>query len=100
MLNMASGKYVCVRHSSYLIISTDDLLNTFDKNVETGATLLDFSEACDRVGHEHLLKKVEAIGVIGCNLRWISSFLTNREQTAVFALCTIFPERGSHCIVT
>ena len=66
-----------------LILSADDFLKTLDKNVQTDAILLDFSKAFDRVAHKHLLKKLEAIGVTGTTLGWISSFLTDREQTVV-----------------
>ena len=66
-----------------ILLSANDFLNTLDKNVQTDAILLDFSKAFDRVAHKHLLKKLEAIGVIGTTLGWISSFLTDREQTVV-----------------
>ena len=66
-----------------LLLSADDFLKTLDKNVQTDDILLDFSKAFDRVAHKHLLKKLEAIGVTGTTLGWISSFLTDREQTVV-----------------
>ena len=66
-----------------ILLSANDFLKTLDKNVQTDAILLDFSKAFDRVAHKHLLKKLEAIGVIGTTLGWISSFLTDREQTVV-----------------
>ena len=66
-----------------LLLSADDFLKTIDKNVQTDAILLDFSKAFDRVAHKHLLKKLEAIGVTGTTLGWISSFLSDREQTVV-----------------
>ena len=66
-----------------LLLSADDFLKTLDKNVQTDAILLDFSKAFDRVANKHLLKKLEAIGVTGTTLGWISPFLTDREQTVV-----------------
>ena len=69
-----------------LLLSADDFLKTLDKNVQTDAILLDFSNAFDRVAHKHLLKKLEAIGVTGTTLGWILSFLTDREQTVVLEL--------------
>ena len=67
-----------------LLFSADDFLKTLDKNVQTDAILLDFSKAFDRVAHkQHPLKTLEAIGVTGTTLGWISSFLTDREQTVV-----------------
>ena len=62
-----------------ILLSADDFLKTLDKNVQTDAILLDFSKAFDRVAHKHLLKKLEAIGVTGTTLGWISSFLTVLE---------------------
>ena len=62
-----------------LLLSADDFLKTLENN----AILLDFSKAFDRVAHKHLLKKLESIGVTGSTLGWISSFLTDREQTVV-----------------
>ena len=35
------------------------------------------------MAHKHLLKTLEATGVTGKTLGWISSFLTDREQTVV-----------------
>ena len=66
-----------------LLLSADDFLKTLDKNVQTDAILLDFSKAFDRAAHTHLLKKLEATGVTDTTLGWISSFLNDREQTAV-----------------
>ena len=66
-----------------LLLSADDFLKTLDQNIQTDAILLDFSIAFDRVAHKHILKKLEAIGVTGTTLGWISSFLTDREQTVV-----------------
>ena len=57
-----------------LILSADDFLKTLDTNVQMDAILLDFSKAFDRVAHTHLLKKLEATGVTGTTLGWISSF--------------------------
>ena len=67
-----------------LLLSAYDLLKTLDKNVQTDAILLDFSKVFDRVAHTPLLNKLEAIGGTGTTLgSWISSFLTDREQTVV-----------------
>ena len=66
-----------------LLLGADDFLKTVDKNLHTDAIMLDFSKAFDRVAHKHLLKKLEATGVTDTTLGWISSFLTDREQTVV-----------------
>ncbi|KAG8290112.1 hypothetical protein J6590_089854, partial [Homalodisca vitripennis] len=38
----------------------------------------DFSKAFDRVGHEHLVAKLEAIGLSGSLLMWLKSYLRDR----------------------
>ena len=41
---------------------------------------LDFSKAFDTVPHRHLIGKLEAYGIDGSLLSWISSFLMGRTQ--------------------
>lgn len=40
----------------------------------------DFEKAFDRVDHVILLAKLEKLGIHGCLLRWIKSYLSNRSQ--------------------
>lgn len=44
---------------------------------------LDFAKAFDSVAHEHLLIKLQCIGINGELLQWIRSFLTHRLQGVV-----------------
>ena len=44
---------------------------------------LDFAKAFDSVAHEHLLIKLQGIGINGELLHWIRSFLTHRLQQVV-----------------
>ena len=44
---------------------------------------LDFAKAFDSVAHEHLLIKLQYIGIDGELLQWIRSFLTHRLQRVV-----------------
>ena len=44
---------------------------------------LDFAKAFDSVAHEHLLIKLQCIGINGELLLWIRSFLTHRLQRVV-----------------
>ena len=44
---------------------------------------LDFAKAFDSVAHEHLLIKMQGIGINGELLHWIRSFLTHRLQRVV-----------------
>ena len=51
-----------------------------DRGLVTDVMLFDFSKAFDVVSHELLLTKLSLIGVNGCMLQWISSFLTDRTM--------------------
>ena len=44
---------------------------------------LDFAKAFDKVSHRRLLYKLEAYGICGNVLKWISAFLSNRVQRVV-----------------
>ena len=44
---------------------------------------LDFAKAFDCVAHEHLLIKLQCLGIDGRLLEWIRSFLTHRLQRVV-----------------
>ena len=44
---------------------------------------LDFTKVFDSVAHEHLLIKLQGIGINGELLQWIRSFLTHRLQRVV-----------------
>ena len=44
---------------------------------------LDFAKAFDKVPHERLLRKLEAHGITGKVLQWVSSWLSNRAQRVV-----------------
>ena len=66
-----------------LLLTTNDLANSFDKNKQVDAVLLDFSKAFDRVPHRRLLKKFHHYGITGKIHRWIETFLTKRQQCVV-----------------
>ena len=44
---------------------------------------LDYSKAFDTVSYERLLKKLEAVGIIGMIQNWIGNFLHCRQQRVV-----------------
>ena len=44
---------------------------------------LDFAKTFDSVPHQHLLLKLESIGITGLLLKWINCFLTSRCQCVV-----------------
>lgn len=60
-----------------------DLMKNMEDNKQTDIIVTDFSKAFDKVGHKRLLRKLEYYGIRGRNIRWISSFLTNRRQQVV-----------------
>ena len=66
-----------------LLLSSNDFLKSLDSNTQTDAILLDFAKAFDKVAHQRLLLKLQAIGIDGFTLRWIRSFLSQRDQTVV-----------------
>ena len=50
---------------------------------------LDYAKAFDLFPHEHLLLKLESLGISGNLLEWIRSFLTKRFQRVVVKLIDI-----------
>ena len=59
---------------------TDDILKCFDDNKFGIATFTDLSKAFDCEDHKILLTKIKRYGVHSKPLRWISSYLSNREH--------------------
>ena len=51
-----------------------------DKGIPFDCIYLDFAKAFDKVSHRRLLNKIEAYGIKGDLLGWISDFLSNRTQ--------------------
>ena len=54
-----------------------------DRSKAVDIVYLDFRKAFDKVPHGRLLSKVEAIGVRGLVLQWITSWLSGRRQRVV-----------------
>ena len=66
-----------------LVVTTLDLLNFYDQNKQVDTVILDFSKAVDTVSHCKLLHKLEAYGIRGPILKWISCSLTHRKMWVV-----------------
>ena len=61
----------------------NDLYESFDVGKQIRAVFLDISKAFDRVWIRGLLSKLSANGIRGKLLRWLKSYLTNREQRVI-----------------
>ena len=61
-----------------LLLTYDDISSWFDEGLIADLLLLDYSKAFDVVHHVILLSMLQAIGVSGQLLEWISAFLSNR----------------------
>ena len=55
-------------------------IEAFDKKEITATMMLDLSAAFDLVSHDILLKKLELYGFDDRSIKWIKSYLTDRQQ--------------------
>ena len=69
-------------HSTFyqLIDIYHQIVQSFDKKTNTCIVFCDISKAFDRVWHRGLLFKMQQIGTQGNLLRWLNSYLCNRQQ--------------------
>ena len=58
----------------------DQIYETFETDNYTVGISVDLSKVFDTVDHTILLKKLEIYGIMGANLAWFRSYLTNRKQ--------------------
>ena len=73
--------------ASQLIQHHQDILEALGEGHSFDTVYLDFSKAFDKVDHGILLRKLHALGVGGYILRWVHSFLSNREQAVAVEGC-------------
>ena len=66
-----------------LLSHVDDIVQGLVKNADTDAIYLDFAKAFDKVDHRLLLLKMERMGFHQNLVKWIESFLSEREQRVV-----------------
>jgi len=59
-----------------------------DKGIPVDVVYFDFWKAFDSVPHKRMLKKIEAYGITGKLLKWVSDFLTKRLQRVVIGEAT------------
>ena len=74
------ASYSC---ESQLLITSHDLLSSFDKRIQTDIAILDFSKAFDTVPHNKLLYKLDQYGIRGALHEWVRNFLTKRTMSVV-----------------
>lgn len=80
-----------------LCVYTQYLTAALESGMQVDAVYTDFSKAFDKVNHSVLLSKLEAYGVSGMTLQWLSSYL--RDRTLVVKIKgqlsnKIFPTSG------
>ena len=70
------------KHStiSQLLYYMDSVLAMLEKGNPVDAIYMDFSKAFDKVDHTILIRKMENLGIKGKTLRWLQTFLENRQQ--------------------
>ncbi|XP_046662827.1 uncharacterized protein LOC124355712 [Homalodisca vitripennis] len=68
-----------------LVEFTSVVLPALSRGKQVDCVYLDFSKAFDRVGHSHLLKKLEAFGVTGTLHAWFRSYLDGRTLQVKYA---------------
>ena len=66
-----------------LISTIQELSASIAKGKQVDVILLDFAKAFDKVPHERLIHKLDYYGVRGNTLKWIRSFLSDRQQEVV-----------------
>ena len=69
--------------NTQLIQTVHDFAQSLDHRKQTDVIIMDFSKAFDVVPHTRLLNKLHHFGIAGNTHRWISNFLTNRQQRVV-----------------
>ena len=58
----------------------DQIYESFENDTYTVGIFVDLSKVFNKVEHIILLKKVEILGIMGANVAWFRSYLTNGKQ--------------------
>jgi ribonuclease P/MRP protein subunit RPP40 len=66
-----------------LLIFLDKVTRLVDEGKDLDIIYLDFAKAFDKVPHQRLLIKLREVGINGNLLKWISSWLSGRQQRVV-----------------
>lgn len=62
-----------------LVLFTELLVEAIDSGYQANVIYTDFSKAFDKVSHNILIKKLQAYGITGPLLSWLSSYLVDRS---------------------
>ena len=65
--------------TTQLLVTTEDLLRSFDNNIQLDIAILDFSKAFDTVPHKEFLNKLHSYGIEGNIHQWLSPFLQTAQ---------------------
>ncbi|KAL8561533.1 hypothetical protein ACOMHN_057227 [Nucella lapillus] len=66
-----------------LLLTSHDLLQSYDHQRQVDVAILDFSKAFDTVPHKRLLHKLKSYGIRGSLHTWITNFLVHRKMSVV-----------------
>jgi hypothetical protein len=69
-----------------LLEAIDFISKATASKVPVDVVFIDFAIAFDVVPHKRLIHKLKAYGIKGYLLRWIKSFLTDRQQNVVMVV--------------
>ena len=79
-----------------LLYITDRWIRALEKEHQVSAVFLDFQKAFDKVWHHGLLHQLATLGISGWSLKWLSSYLTDR-QVAVRIRSTLSENKSISC---
>ena len=68
---------------SNLLVFMEEVTNYLDSGYPVDVIYLDFQKAFDKVPHQRLLIKLQAHGIGGNVLQWISNWLSGRKQRVI-----------------
>ena len=60
-----------------------DIQKSVIKGEQVDMVYLDFEKAFDKVPHDLLIEKLQSFGIYGNLVKWLNSYLTNRQQRVV-----------------
>ena len=65
----------------------DDWTNYLDQGMTVDIVYMDFMKAFDKVSHDHLLHKLQSLGIHHKIILWLQDFLNDRSQAVLYNNC-------------